>query len=179
MLQFKASRSSSLARRGARVASFWSGLSSECYALNCPTSPSFLNPVAPYDALRRIHADLGRFIKLAGGEKRICEYNQEACRLEAFDGKKSLVRSFPSKVGVRFAATRTRWCGGALGVGVGCLGLTGLHREREKTQECATTTTTKTAMAKRLVRSSGCIAGVFDGRGGVADHHLGPESLGL
>ena len=45
-----------------------------------------------------------RFVKLAGGEKRICEYNQEACRLNAFDGKKSLIRSFPSKVGVRATA---------------------------------------------------------------------------
>jgi hypothetical protein len=42
-----------------------------------------------------------RFVRLAGGEKRICEYNQEACRVVAFDGKKSLIRSFPSKVGVR------------------------------------------------------------------------------
>lgn len=53
------------------------------------------------------------FIKLAGGEKRICEYNQEACRITAFDNKKSLIRSFPSKVGVRTAATRT---------GLGCRG---------------------------------------------------------
>ena len=45
-----------------------------------------------------------RFIKLSGGEKRICEYNQEACRLNAFDGRKSLIRSFPSKVGVRATA---------------------------------------------------------------------------
>ena len=69
---------------------------------------------------------LRRFIRLAGGDSAICvsphptppppiavfaqliamlaqnqEYNQEACRLNAFDGKKSLIRSFPSKVGVR------------------------------------------------------------------------------
>lgn len=25
----------------------------------------------------------------------MCEYNQEACRLNAFDGRKSLIRSFP------------------------------------------------------------------------------------
>jgi hypothetical protein len=37
----------------------------------------------------------GRFVRLAGGENRICEYNQEACRLTAFDGRKSLIRSFP------------------------------------------------------------------------------------
>ena len=46
-----------------------------------------------------------RFVRLAGGEKRICEYNQEACRINAFDGRKSLIRSFPSKVGVRAVAT--------------------------------------------------------------------------
>jgi hypothetical protein len=51
---------------------------------------------------RRAHAALscafvarGRFVRLAGGENRICEYNQEACRLTAFDGRKSLIRSFP------------------------------------------------------------------------------------
>jgi len=54
----------------------------------------------------------GRFVRLAGGEKRICEYNQEACRLTAFDGRKSLIRSFPSKVGVRAAAPRTGVGGG-------------------------------------------------------------------
>ena len=42
----------------------------------------------------------GRFIRLAGGDAKICEYNQEACRLNTYDGKKSLIRSFPSKVGV-------------------------------------------------------------------------------
>jgi len=46
-------------------------------------------------------------VRLAGGDNRICEYNQEACRLTAFDGRKSLIRSFPSKVGVSAAATRT------------------------------------------------------------------------
>ena len=49
------------------------------------------------------------------------ERAQEACRLTAFDGRKSLIRSFPSKVGVRASATRT---GGPrvrerLGAGVG------------------------------------------------------------
>ena len=42
-----------------------------------------------------------RFVNLAGGSAKICEYNQEACRINAFDGRKSLVRSFPSKVAVR------------------------------------------------------------------------------
>ena len=52
-------------------------------------------------ASRKLLERIVEFIKLAGGEKRICEYNQEACRITAFDGKKSLIRSFPSKVGVR------------------------------------------------------------------------------
>jgi len=28
-------------------------------------------------------------------EERICEFNQEACRVNAYNGKKSLIRSFP------------------------------------------------------------------------------------
>ena len=57
-------------------------------------------------ASRKLLERIVEFVKLAGGEKRICEYNQEACRVTAFDGKKSLIRSFPSKVGVRTVATR-------------------------------------------------------------------------
>ena len=73
-------------------------------------------------ASRKLLERIVEFVRLAGGEKRICEYNQartkgsashlaaadallrraqEACRLNAFDGKKSLIRSFPSKVGER------------------------------------------------------------------------------
>ena len=80
-------------------------------------------------ASRKLLERIVEFINLAGGNEKICEYNQarwvarvrlavpadgcshraaqEACRLNAFDGRKSLVRSFPSKVGVRAAATRT------------------------------------------------------------------------
>lgn len=54
--------------------------------LTCPSPDS----PASYTLVFR-----GRFVRLAGGEKRICEYNQEACRLTAFDGRKSLIRSFP------------------------------------------------------------------------------------
>lgn len=44
----------------------------------------------------RAHApSLGRFIRVLDCEDKICEFNQEACRINAFDGKKSLVRSFP------------------------------------------------------------------------------------
>ena len=45
-----------------------------------------------------------RFIRVLDCEDRICEFNQEACRIDAFNGKKSLVRSFPSKVGVSIRA---------------------------------------------------------------------------
>ena len=51
-------------------------------------------------ASRKLLERIVEFVRLAGGDKRICEYNQEACRVLAFDGKKSLIRSFPSKVGV-------------------------------------------------------------------------------
>ena len=59
-----------------------------------------------------VSVQIVEFVRLAGGDAKICEYNQEACRLEAFDGRKSLVRSFPSKVGVSAPATRTRARGG-------------------------------------------------------------------
>ena len=51
-------------------------------------------------ASRKLLERIVEFVSLAGGSDKICEYNQEACRLTAFDGKKSLIRSFPSKVGV-------------------------------------------------------------------------------
>ena len=52
----------------------------------------------------------------------------------------------------------------------GWLGLTRRsHREREQRQECATTTTT--------IKWLHCW--LFDGLGGMAEHQLGPESLGL
>ena len=51
-------------------------------------------------ASRKLLERIVEFIVLAGGKDKIVEYNQEACRLHAFDGKKSLIRSFPSKVGV-------------------------------------------------------------------------------
>ena len=39
-------------------------------------------------------------MRLLGCEDRIVEYNQEQCRVNAYDGNSSLIRSFPSKVGV-------------------------------------------------------------------------------
>ena len=52
-------------------------------------------------ASRKLLERIVEFIQVVGGSKRICEYNQEACRVIAYDGKKSLIRSFPSAVGVR------------------------------------------------------------------------------
>ena len=53
-----------------------------------------------------------RFVNLAGGSAKICEYNQEACRINSFDGRKSLVRSFPSKVAVRRGSLKRGNCKG-------------------------------------------------------------------
>jgi hypothetical protein len=36
-----------------------------------------------------------RFLKVLDCEDKILEYNQEACRIHSYDGKKSLIRSFP------------------------------------------------------------------------------------
>ena len=47
------------------------------------------------------------FIRLLDGDDLIVEYNQEQCRVKSYDGKSSLIRSFPSKVGVRRYASRT------------------------------------------------------------------------
>ena len=49
-------------------------------------------------ASRKLLERIVEFVSLAGGSDKICEYNQEACRLTAFDGKKSLIRSFPCAI---------------------------------------------------------------------------------
>ena len=46
-------------------------------------------------ASRKLLERIVEFIKVVNAEKRIIEYNQEACRLNACDGKTSLIRSFP------------------------------------------------------------------------------------
>ena len=43
----------------------------------------------------------GRFVRILGEGDRIMEYNQENCRIRSYSGGSALVRSFPSKVGVR------------------------------------------------------------------------------
>jgi hypothetical protein len=49
----------------------------------------------------------------------IKEFNQEQCRVQSYDGKSSLIRSFPSKVGVKNHAIERleRPLGGARPVG--------------------------------------------------------------
>lgn len=52
-------------------------------------------------ASRKLLERVVEFIRVLDCEDMICEFNQEACRVNAYNGKKSLIRSFPSKVGVR------------------------------------------------------------------------------
>ena len=58
-------------------------------------------------ASRKLLERMVEFVRVLNCEDRICEYNQEACRINSFNGKKSLIRSFPSKVGVRAATDRS------------------------------------------------------------------------
>lgn len=76
------------------------------FAHAAPSSAVVFSPARR--ASRKLLERIVEFVKLAGGEKRIVEYNQEACRLTSFEGKKSLIRSFPSKVGVRATASSNR-----------------------------------------------------------------------
>lgn len=111
LLTRKPRAQSSSLPRVVRLASFSSALSSK----TCP-----LKYQSPFPCCKS-HTRLpyARFVNLAGGNDKICEYNQvrryfgptgrfarahfsvpccgaqEACRLNAFDGKKSLIRSFP------------------------------------------------------------------------------------
>ena len=107
-------------------------------------------------ASRKLLERIVEFIRLAGGEKRIVEYNQEACRLNSFDGKKSLIRSFPSKVGVRATASsnRRRWG----------LGGRAREREREEKQRMETTATTHfngtVINGTRSLRATAAVVGV-------------------
>ena len=52
-------------------------------------------------ASRKLLERCVEFVRLLGASDRIVEYNQEACRLDNFASSTSLIRSFPSKVGVR------------------------------------------------------------------------------
>ena len=51
-------------------------------------------------ASRKILERIVEFIRILDCGHRIIEFNQEVCRVRSFNGKNSLIRSFPSKVGV-------------------------------------------------------------------------------
>lgn len=57
-------------------------------------------------ASRKLLERMIEFVRLLGHEP--IEYNQEQARMKSFDGKQSLIRSFPSKVGVSATVPRTR-----------------------------------------------------------------------
>lgn len=70
------------------VVSYWNESSSEnCLTLNYSR-----------DAFIHLHVRTvyHRFIRVLDCEDKICEFNQEACRINSYNGKKSLIRSFPS-----------------------------------------------------------------------------------
>ena len=71
-----------------------------------PASPALCLHSPARRASRKLLERIVEFVNLAGGSAKICEYNQEACRINAFDGRKSLVRSFPSKVAARMHRLR-------------------------------------------------------------------------
>ena len=59
-------------------------------------------------ASRKLLERVVEFVRLLGCEDRIVEFNQEQCRVNAYDGNSSLIRSFPSKVGVSGAHSNPR-----------------------------------------------------------------------
>jgi hypothetical protein len=54
-------------------------------------------------ASRKLLERMVEFIRLLDCDSNIVEYNQEQCRVTSYNGKSSLIRSFPSKVGVSLA----------------------------------------------------------------------------
>lgn len=46
-------------------------------------------------ASRKLLERVVEFLKVLDCEDKIIEFNQEACRIHSYDGKKSLIRSFP------------------------------------------------------------------------------------
>ena len=54
-------------------------------------------------ASRKLLERMVEFIRLLDCDSNIVEYNQEQCRVTSYNGKSSLIRSFPSKVGVSIA----------------------------------------------------------------------------
>jgi hypothetical protein len=70
-----------------------------CIALSCPQEICVFSPARR--ASRKMLERILEFVRLVGGESRLCESNMEQARLRPFNGTgTSLVRSFPSKVSV-------------------------------------------------------------------------------
>jgi len=68
-----------------------------CLALSMGCEVVIFSPARR--ASRKLLERVVEFIRVLDCEDRICEFNQESCRVDAYNGRKSLVRSFPSKVG--------------------------------------------------------------------------------
>lgn len=91
-------------------------------------------------ASRKILERMAEFVRLLGAENRVTEYNQENLRLRSYDGKSSLIRSFPSAVAVRAPCSRPA---PSLPPPFPC------NREREREREGASTTS-RARRARRL-----------------------------
>ena len=72
---------------------------SACLALACRCEIVVFSPARR--ASRKILERMHEFLCLLDARERITEYNQEVCRVNSYDGGSSLIRSFPSAVGVR------------------------------------------------------------------------------
>ena len=72
---------------------------SACLALACKCEIVVFSPARR--ASRKILERMHEFLCLLDAKERITEYNQEVCRVNSYDGGSSLIRSFPSAVGVR------------------------------------------------------------------------------
>ena len=77
---------------------------SACLALSCRCEIVVFSPARR--ASRKILERMHEFLCLLDARERITEYNQEVCRVNSYDGGSSLIRSFPSAVGVRAAVPR-------------------------------------------------------------------------
>ena len=76
-------------------------------ALSCSLEIVIFSPARR--ASRKLLERIVEFIRLLDCGDKIVEYNQEQCRLKSFiKGKTSLIRSFPSKVSVRFFGVEPR-----------------------------------------------------------------------
>jgi len=84
-----------------RIAIFCAAL-----ALSTPIEIVVFSPARR--ASRKILERMVEFIKLLDCGDKIIEYNQETARIKTFNGKSSLIRSFPSKVSVKQQSNNNR-----------------------------------------------------------------------